>query len=430
VDKDVANWWKRKAEEIYSLIPDFGGFLVKANSEGQPGPQDYGRTHADGANVLADALAGHGGIVIWRAFVYDEKVDPDRIKRAYKEFKPLDGKFRSNVMVQVKNCPLDFMPREPFHPLFGAMSQTPLMAEVQAAHEYTGQTKHLVFLGTMWTEFLSADTWARGHGSTVGRTLEQGARSQPDLTGMAAVANTGDDINWCGHDFSQTNWYAFGRLAWNPDLPAEHIAEEWICQTFTRDPQTLDPIKQMMMSSRQIYVNYSMPLGLHHLIGGDHYAPMPWNDKEPRPDWTATYYHRANSEGIGWDRTSQGNRATDQYFPHVARIFDDLDKCPENLLLWFHRVPWDHRMKSGKTLAEELRDKYFEGHEQAVELQKTWLKLVGKIDPGRFEAVAGRLAIQVADSRQWRDKCVAYFENFYLRAGRAAVGGALRASSK
>ncbi|HEY1685939.1 MAG TPA: alpha-glucuronidase family glycosyl hydrolase [Tepidisphaeraceae bacterium] len=432
LDQKVADWWKHKAAEIYELVPDFGGWLVKANSEGQPGPQDYHRTHADGANVLADALQDHGGIVIWRAFVYDEKVDPDRIKRAYKEFKPLDGKFRDNVMVQVKNGPLDFMPREPFHPLFGAMRKTPVMAEVQAAQEYTGQAKHLVFLGTMWKEFLDSDTCAEGEGSTVGKVLEEnknGGTEVPvpvELTGMAAVANTGDGVNWCGHDFSQANWYAFGRLAWNPDLPAEHITEEWIGQTFTCDSGVLQTIKQMMLSSREIYVNYTMPLGLHHLIGGDHYAPMPWNDSEPRADWTATYYHRASADGIGVDRTAHGDRATGQYFPAVAEVFDDVEKCPENLILWFHRLSWDHVMRSGRALHEELRARYFQGAEAAAGLEKTWQTLKGKIDPGRHAAVAKRLAIQTADSALWRDRCVAYFQNIYLRAGRAAIGGALR----
>lgn len=443
----VRIWWKKKAQEIYDLIPDFGGFLVKANSEGQPGPQDYGRTHADGANMLADALAPHGGIVIWRAFVYDEKVDPDRIKRAYKEFKPLDGKFRDNVMLQVKNGPLDFMPREPFHPLFGAMEKTPVMAEVQATQEYLGQSKHLVFLGTMWKEFLDTDTHAHGDGSMVGRVLSHGASDGHDatprssdsrivtsrllpieypLTGIAAVANTGDDANWCGHDFSQANWYAFGRLAWDYELPAEHIAEEWIYQTFTRDSQTAEIIKQMMMSSRETFVDYSMPLGLHHLIGGDHYAPMPWNDSEPREDWTAVYYHRAGPDGIGVDRTKTGDGATAQYFPPVAAVFDDIGRCPEKLLLWFHRVPWNYRMKSGRPLHEELRKKYFDGHEAVVVMQQTWLSLKGRIDSRRHAAVARRLAIQVGDSKTWRDACVNYFQGIYLRAGRAAAGGALR----
>lgn len=423
-DPTVIAWWKNKVDEIYKWIPDFGGFLVKANSEGQPGPQDYGRTHADGANLLADAVKDHDGIVIWRAFVYDEKVDPDRIKRAYKEFKPLDGKFRDNVMVQVKNGPLDFMPREPFHPLFGAMNKTAVMAEVQAAQEYLGQSKHLVFLGTMWKEFLDSDTCAHGEGSNVGSELEKSRGKR--LTGMACVANTGSDINWCGHDFSQANWYAFGRLAWDHQLPAEHIAEEWIRQTFSRDPQTVETIKQMMMSSRETFVNYSMPLGLHHLIGGDHYAPMPWNGSDRRPDWTATYYHRASSDGIGVDRSNTGDNATAQYFPPVAETFNDLKICPEKLLLWFHRVPWDHAMKSGRILWEELRAKYSEGAEGAAELQRTWQSLAGKIDPARHAAVAERLAIQAADAAKWRDACISYFQSIYLRAGRAATGSALR----
>jgi len=410
-DPSVAQWWRKKADEIYALIPDFGGFLVKANSEGQPGPQDYGRTHADGANVLADAVAPHGGIVMWRAFVYDEKVDPDRIKRAYIEFTALDGKFRPNVIVQVKNGPLDFMPREPFHPLFGAMTQSPVLAEVQAAQEYLGQSKHLVYLGTMWKEFFDADTFARGAGSGVGKVIE-GAIYPYRLTGIAAVANTGSDTNWCGHDFSQANWYAFGRLAWDHEIPAAHIAEEWAHMTFTNDPATVDVIRDMMLSSREIFLNYTMPLGLHHLIGGDHYAPIPWNDKEPRQDWTATYYHRASATGIGVDRTRRGDNAVGQYFPTVRNEFDGLKQCPEKLLLWFHRVPWDYKMRSGKTLWQELCDKYYQGHQQAMAMQATWQSLTGKIDPDRHRAVSRRLEIQVADAAKWRDECLQYFQQF------------------
>lgn len=411
LDPGVAAWWKKKADEIYDLVPDFGGFLVKANSEGQPGPQDYKRTHADGANVLAGAMAPHSGIVMWRAFVYDEGVDADRAKRAFIEFTALRGKFRPNVIVQVKNGPIDFQPREPFHPLFGAMPETPVFAEVQAAQEYLGQSKHLVYLGTMWKEFLDADTFAKGQGSTVGKVID-GSVHPYKMTGMVSVSNTGSDANWCGHDFSQSNWYAFGRLAWDHELPAEHIAEEWIRMTFTSDPSAVEVIRGMMMSSRETFVNYSEPLGLHHFVGGDHYAPVPWNAKEPREDWTAVYYHQADAKAIGFDRTRRGDRAVEQYFPPVCDVFDDLARCPEKLLLWFHRVAWDFKMQSGRTLWQELCDKYYRGHEGAVALQTAWASLAGKIDPDRHAAVSERLVIQVADSAKWRDAILKYFQTF------------------
>jgi alpha-glucuronidase len=411
LDAAVASWWKKKADEIYALIPDFGGFLVKANSEGQPGPQDYGRTHAEGANVLADALAPHNGIVMWRAFVYDEEVDPDRVKRAYIEFTALDGQFRPNVTVQVKNGPLDFMPREPFHPLFGAMKHTPVMAEVQPAHEYTGHAKHLVYLGTMWKEFLDADTFARGAGSTVGKSLDGSVHPYP-ITGMAGVANTGSDANWTGHDFSQANWYALGRLAWDHEQPAEHLAEEWVRQTFTREARAVDTIRGMMMTSRETFVRYTMPLGLHHLIGGDHYAPMPWNEKDRRDDWTASYYHRAAADGIGFDRTDRGSNAVSQYAPPVRDVFNDVRRCPENLLLWFHRVPWDHQLRSGRTLWQELCGAYHRGARETEQLQAAWRSLVEHIDRDRHRAVAERLVIQVAHAAQWRDVCLNYFQRF------------------
>jgi alpha-glucuronidase len=414
LDQGVADWWKAKADEIYGLIPDFGGFLVKANSEGQPGPKTYGRTHADGANVLADALAPHKGNVMWRAFVYDDDIDPDRAKRAYIEFTRLDGKFRPNVAVQVKNGAIDFQPREPFHPLFGAMKQTPVIAEIQAAQEYLGQAKHLVYLGTMWKEFLDSDTHANGKGSTVSKVLA-GKVHPTHITGMVSVTNPGLDMNWCGHHFTQSNWYSFGRLAWNPELPAAKIADEWTRMTFTNDDKTVAVIRSMMMSSREIYVNYTMPLGLHHLIGGDHYAPMPWNASAPRADWTATYYHKASADGIGFDRTKRGDRAVEQYYPPVCDQFDDITRCPEKYLLWFHRCAWDYRMKSGKTLWDEFCAKYHEGAEQAAALQKTWQSLAGKIDPRRHNEVAERLAIQVADSAKWRDQILEYFARFTER---------------
>jgi len=411
LNRDVADWWKAKAAEIYKLIPDFGGFTVKANSEGQPGPKDYGRTHAEGANVLADAVAPHGGHVIWRAFIYDEDVDPDRAKRAYVEFTRLDGQFRPNVLVQIKNGPIDFQPREPFHPLFGALPGTPIVAEIQPTQEYLGQAKHLVYLGTMWEEFLTADTYAKGKGSTVAKVIA-GEVLPYRVTGLAAVVNPGEDTNWCGHHFSQSNWYAAGRLAWNPELSAERIADEWIRMTFTNDAKTVQTIRTLMMGSREAFVNYTMPLGLHHLIGGDHYAPMPENARAPRADWTATYYHQASAEAIGFDRTMKGNRAVGQYYPPVRDIFDGLDTCPERYLLWFHRCGWDYRMKSGRTLWEALCAKYYEGARQAAEMQATWQSLGDRIDPQRHKEVADRLAIQAADAIRWRDRILKYFQNF------------------
>jgi alpha-glucuronidase len=405
VDRTVAEWWRRKADEIYNLIPDFGGFLVKANSEGQPGPKDYGRSHADGANVLAEALAPHGGRVIWRAFVYDEDVDRDRAKRAYIEFTRLDGQFRPNVLLQVKNGPIDFQPREPFHPLFGALTQTPVIAEIQGTQEYLGQAKHLVYLGTMWQEFLEADTFAKGRGSTVAKAV----------AGMASVVNPGMDTNWCGHHFSQANWYASGRLAWDPELPAARVAEEWIRMTWTNDAAMVPVIHRMMMTSRETFVNYSMPLGLHHLIGGDHYAPMPENARAPRADWTATYYHQASIDGLGFDRTRRGSRAVDQYFPPVRDLFDDPATCPETLLLWFHRCGWNYRLKSGKTLWEGLCEKYNEGARGAADLAATWASLAAHIDRRRHREVAERLAIQVSDAGKWRDHILGYFQQFSRR---------------
>jgi alpha-glucuronidase len=420
LDKGVADWWKAKADEIYGLIPDFGGFLVKANSEGQPGPKTYGRTHADGANLLADALAPHKGNVMWRAFVYDEDVDPDRAKRAYLEFTRLDGQFRPNVAVQVKNGAIDFQPREPFHPLFGAMKQTPVIAEIQATQEYLGQAKHLVYLGTMWKEFLDSDTGAKGSGSTVAKVLA-GKIHPSHITGMVSVTNPGLDTNWCGHHFSQSNWYAFGRLAWNPELSADKIADEWTRMTFANDEKSVVIIRDLMMSSRETFVNYTMPLGLHHLIGGDHYAPMPWNDRAPRADWTATYYHQASTEGIGFDRTKRGDRAVEQYFPPVCDLFDDIARCPEKYLLWFHRCAWDYRMKSGKTLWDELCAKYHQGADQAAALQRTWQSLAGRIDARRHKEVADRVAIQVADSAKWRDQILEYFGRFSKRPASPSV---------
>jgi alpha-glucuronidase len=414
LDSAVADWWKAKVAGLYKLIPDFGGFTVKANSEGQPGPKDYGRSHAEGANVLADALAPHGGAVIWRAFVYDEDVDRDRAKRAYSEFTKLDGQFRPNVLIQVKNGPIDFQPREPFHPLFGTLKQTPVAAEIQATQEYLGQAKHLVYLGPMWQEFLEADTHAKGNGSTVAKAI-QGDIHPYRVTGMVSVVNPGLDANWCGHHFSQSNWYASGRLAWNPELSAEQIADEWTRMTFTNDAPTVRTIRTMMMTSRETFVNYTMPLGLHHLIGGNHYAPMPENAKDRRADWTAAYYHQASADGIGFDRTMKGTQAVAQYFPAVRDRFDNLATCPEEFLLWFHRCGWDYTLKSGQTLWDALCRKYQDGARQAAELQTTWQSLADRIDPQRHKEVADRLAIQVADAAKWRDHVLGYFQTFSKR---------------
>lgn len=414
LDPDVRAWWRDKVAEIYRYIPDFGGFLVKANSEGQPGPQDYGRTHADGANMLAEALAPYGGVVMWRAFVYAPEAE-DRVKQAYDEFVPLDGQFRENVLIQVKNGPLDFQPREPFHPLFGAMPRTPLMMEFQITKEYLGFSTHLAYLGTLWEEVLQADTYARGEGSTVARVID-GSLFGHELTGMAGVANIGTDRNWCGSIFDQANWYAFGRLAWNPDLRADSIAEEWIRMTFTNDPRFVAPVKQMMLESREAVVNYMTPLGLAHLMGpGHHYGPAPWFDQAPRPDWNNTYYHRADTLGIGFDRTATGSNAVAQYFSPLREILGSLERCPEKYLLWFHHVPWDYRMRSGRTLWEELVDHYYRGVETVRHWQSLWKSLRAFVDPERFEQIAMFLRIQEKEAVWWRDACVLYFQTFSRR---------------
>src|SRR6185503_7752497 len=408
LDPAVARWWRDKADEIYRLIPDFGGFVVKANSEGQPGPQDYGRTHADGANVLADAVAPHGGVVMWRAFVYDAHVDADRVKRAYKEFVPLDGRFRGNVSIQVKNGPLDFQPREPFHPLFGAMPRTPLIAELQITQEYLGQSTHAVYLAPMWREFLDADTYARGPGSPVTRVVD-GSLDDRSETGMAGVANTGLDANWTGHDLAQANWYAFGRLAWDPSLTSEAIADEWIRMTWSNAPDVVAAIRDVMLRSREAFVDYTMPLGLHHLIGGDHYAPMPENADARRADWTATYYHHADASGIGFDRTRTGSNGVSQYRSPLREQWADPATVPENLLLWFHRVAWDRRMRSGRTLWDELVAHYAHGADEARAFEERWEGLRGKVDAERHQAVLAKLHQQAVEAAQWRDKIVGYF---------------------
>jgi alpha-glucuronidase len=412
LDSTIIAWWKSKVDEIYTYIPDFGGFLIKANSEGQPGPQNYGRNHADGANMLADALAPHGGIVMWRAFVYDDKVPDDRFKQAYNEFKPLDGKFRSNVLIQVKNGPIDFQPREPFHPLFGAMPKTPLMMEFQITQEYLGFATHLVYLGTLYQECLNADTYAKGKGSTVAKVIE-GNLDNHSLSAIAGVANIGTDINWCGHPFAQANWYAYGRLAWDPELQADKIAEDWLRMTFTSNARFLQPMKKLMMDSRENTVNYMTPLGLHHIMGwSHHYGPGPWVSNKPRADWTAVYYHKADTLGIGFDRTSTGSNALSQYFPEVEKKFSDLQSCPEEYLLWFHHVNWNYRLKSGKTLWNELCYRYYAGVDAVKGMQKTWDSMEGTIDPERFQQVKMLLAIQKKEAEVWRNSCVLYFQTF------------------
>lgn len=394
LNKEVIRWWKNKAKELYRLIPDFGGFLVKANSEGQPGPCDFGRTHAEGANMLADALKPYKGIVMWRAFVYSPS-DADRAKQAYLEFKPIDGQFRDNAIVQIKNGPVDFQPREPYSPLFSAMQHTPLMAEFQITQEYLGHSNHLAYLAPMWKEFFEFVT-------------------PSSLKAIAGVANIGTDTNWCGHHFAQANWYAFGRLAWNPSLSSDEIADEWLKQTFDLARGEELKLNEMMLNSREAVVNYMMPLGLHHLFAwGHHYGPEPWCDiPGARPDWMPSYYHKADKSGIGFNRSSTGSNATAQYPEDWAKQYDSLDACPEQYLLWFHHVPWTHRMKSGKTLWEELCRHYDHGVQQVREFQKIWDSVEKHMDAERFKEVQSRLKIQARDAVWWKDACLLYFRQF------------------
>lgn len=415
LDPGVRRWWKEKVKEIYTLIPDFGGFLVKANSEGLPGPQDFGRTHADGANMLADALKPYKGIVMWRAFVYNPG-DEDRAKQAYQEFLPLDGQFRDNVIIQVKNGPVDFQPREPFSPLFGAMKQTPVMAEMQITQEYLGFSNHLCYLTPMWKECLDSDTYQQGEGTTVARVTD-GTLLPHKLTAIAGVTNIGDDVNWCGHPFAQSNWYAFGRLAWNHALTSETIADEWLRQSFTAESSFITPVKEMMLQSREAIVDCMMPLGLHHLFAwGHHYGPEPWCAVPgARPDWMPAYYHKADTLGVGFNRSSTGSNATAQYHSPLYETYDNLQTCPENLLLWFHHVPWNHPMKNGRTLWDELCYTYDRGVQQARNFQKAWDAAEKYIDSQRFNEVQHRLKIQTRDAVWWRDGCLLYFQQFSKR---------------
>lgn len=412
LDPQVIQWWKAKADEIYKLIPDFGGFLVKANSEGQPGPNDYGRSHDQGANMLARALAPHGGVVMWRAFVYQDSVDKDRIKRAYKEFTPLDGKFDPNVFIQVKNGPLDFQPREPFSPLFGAMPKTPLAAELQVTQEYFGHSTHLVYLAPVWREFLDSDTYAKGPGSTVEKVVT-GALDGRGESMMAGVANTGDDRNWCGHPFAQANWYAFGRMAWDPSLSAGDIAGEWTRLTWSNDPQTVAAIVALMMGSREAFVDYTCPLGLSGVFEKDlHYAPDPGMVDPRRDDWSAAYYTRADAKGLGFDRTRKGSDAVDQYHKPLPDLFNKLSTCPEKYLLWFHHVAWDQPMPSGKNFWDELCIRYDQGVTEAGGMQKQWELLKGKVDDERWSIVGEKLHQQAKEADEWRNKCLKYFQGF------------------
>ncbi|MEP6621928.1 MAG: alpha-glucuronidase family glycosyl hydrolase [bacterium] len=414
LDQTVREFWKNKTEEIYAAIPDFGGFLIKANSEGQPGPQDYKRSHAEGANMFADALAPHGGVVMWRAFVYASEVPTDRVKQAYDEFKPLDGAFKENVIIQVKNGPLDFQPREPFSPLFGAMPKTPLMMELQITKEYLGQDTHLAYLGPMFEEVLRADTYAKGKGSSVARVID-GSLQGYKRTGIAGVANVGNDRNWTGSEFNQANWYAFGRLSWNHELSASAVADEWIRMTLSNDPAVVARVRHMMLISREAVVNYMTPLGLAHIMAtGHHYGPGPWV-KLGRPDWSPVYYHKADSIGLGFDRTATGSNAVSQYFPPLRDKLASRATVPDSVLLWFHHVRWDDKMRSGRTLWDELAHKYNEGVDSVRAMQKSWATLKPTVDAERFDEVTSFLTIQEKEARWWRDAALQYFKTFSNR---------------
>ena len=400
LDKKVQQWWKKKAKEIYATIPDFGGFLVKANSEGQPGPGDYHRTHADGANMLADAVKPYGGIIMWRSFVYGANhKGEDRVKQAVSEFKGMDGKFRDNVILQSKNGPLDFQPREPYAPIFDNIKQTPQIAELQITQEYLGQSKHLTYLAPMWKEFF-------------------GFVNPDRLVGISGVANIGDDANWCGHPFSQANWYAFGRLAWNPSLTAEEIAHEWLVQTYeNQDERFTKPVEMMMMTSREACVNYMMPLGLHHIFKFDHhYGPEPDGFIASYPlEWCPVYYHKADAQGIGFDRSSKGTDAVGQYPEPYRSLYDNIETCPEEYLLWFHHVPWTYKMKSGSTLWQELCMKYNMGVAMVEVYRDFWHTSAKKYMKGHeqeWQHTDSLLNVQLENAKEWRNTCLKYFQTF------------------
>jgi len=413
LDPRVREWWRAKVDEIYRYVPDFGGFLVKANSEGQPGPQDYHRSHADGANMLADALAPHHGVVMWRAFVYSNSVPTDRVKQAYDEFTPLDGQFRSNVLLQTKNGPLDFQPREPFHPLFGAMPKTAQMIEFQITKEYLGEDTHLVYLGSLYSEVLKSETYARGAGSTVARVIDGSLQGQTE-TGMAGVSNIGSDSNWTGSQFNQANWYAFGCLAWDHQLSPASIAEEWVRMTFSNDSSVVRTITHMMLVSREAVVNYMTPLGLAHIMGTNHhYGPAPWV-RLPRADWSPVYYHRADAVGVGFDRTAteKGSNAVAQYAAPVRDRYASRATVPDSLLLWFHHVGWTERMRSGRTVWDELALHSQAGVDTVRSMQRQWDSLRGRVDDERFNQTREFLAIQEREAEWWRNAVLEYFQTF------------------
>lgn len=405
LDSAVLAWWTAKADEIYAAIPDFGGFLVKASSEGQPGPGDYGRTHAEGANAIAAALAPHGGVLLWRAFVYSERDVTDRAMQAYRQMQPLDGAFAGNVVLQVKNGPVDFQPREPFHPLFGAMPRTNLGIELQITKEYLGFATHLAYLGPLYQEVLRADTGRAG-------TIAQVVMGRPgQITAMAGVANTGRDRNWTGSQFDQANWFVFGRLAWNPEADTRAIAREWLRRTFDASPAARRTLLDIMMESREAVVDYMTPLGLAHLMGtGHHYGPAPWVADLARPEWNPVYYHRADAGGIGFDRTAGGSNAVSQYAPEVASRFADPLRTPNEYLLWFHHIAWQQRLPGGRTLWQELVRHYDRGVASVRRWQVQWAGLATQIDAGRHREVAQMLAIQAREAKWWRDASIAYWQ--------------------
>lgn len=416
LDPDVKKWWANKAKEIYNVIPDFGGFLVKANSEGEPGPQDYGRDHADGANMLAEALVPYDGVVLWRAFVYKAAGTPDRpkadrFKAAYEEFKHLDGKFNKKVIVQVKNGPIDFQPREPFSPLFGNMPKTPLAMEFQITQEYMGHATHTVYEAPLFKECLDSDTYVNGKNSTVANVVD-GSLHGYGLTTIAGVANTGADRNWTGNPMAQANWYAFGRLAWDHTLSSEAIAREWVTMTLTKEPKAVKTITDMMLRSREIFVDYTTPLGLSTPWTGEHFAPEPWQNQSSRPDWTAIYYHRADSVGLGFDRTSTGSNALAQYRPEVQQKWNNPETCPLPYLLWFHHVPWTKKLSTGRTLWDELCTRFYTGADSVRWMQQQWAQVKPAIDHEIFADVTGRLETQHKEAIWWRDAWVLYLQQY------------------
>lgn len=412
LNMEVQNWWKDKTREIYERIPDFGGFLVKANSEGQPGPQNYERTHADGAKMLAEAVAPFNGIVMWRAFVYSEHDTDDRAKQAYNEFVPFDEQFPDNVIIQVKNGPIDFQPREPFHPMFGAMPNTNIMMEFQITQEYLGFSAHLVFLPKLYEEVLKTDTYRMGKGSTVAKAID-GSLYSKKITGMAGVANIGADINWTGHIFGQANWYGFGRLAWNPYLSSKEIADEWLRSTFSNKIEFVRPMTKLLINSRETVVNYMTPLGLHHIMDTNHhYGPGPWVSDLSRPEWNPVYYHKADSLGIGFDRSKTGSNATSQYVNELSEKYNNLATCPEEFLLWFHHLPWDYKLINGETLWNGLALKYQSGVDEVKAMIVTWKMMEPYVDNQRYKDVNMLLNIQLKEANWWKNACMLYFQKF------------------